>query len=73
MKTCLQSAARGIARPGPARPGPARPALQLIATTAASWNLIAPVRARKRVRRIALRGTAPAQAHSCNASAPGGA
>lgn len=63
MKTCPQSAARGIARP----------ALQLIATTAASWNLIAPVRARKRVRRIALRGTAPARAHSCNTSAQGGA
>lgn len=68
MKTCLQSAARGIARSGPAWP-----ALQLIATTAASWNLIAPVRARKRVRRIALRGIAPARAHSCNTSVQGGA
>lgn len=47
MTTCLQSSARGAA--------PQSPALQLIAVTAASWNLIAPVRTRRRVRRIALR------------------
>ncbi|WP_159918082.1 hypothetical protein [Pantoea sp. 18069] len=47
MNTCLKSAARGVA--------PLTPALQLIAITAASWNLIAPVRSRQRVRRIALR------------------
>jgi len=45
MNTCLK----------PAAPAPLTPTLQLIAITAASWNLIAPVRSRKRVRRIALR------------------
>lgn len=65
MKTCLQSAARGAS--------PRLPALQLIATTAASWNLIAPVRARMRVRRIALRGGALARTQSCNAPVQGGA
>lgn len=58
MKTCLQSAARGAA--------PQTHALQLIAVTAASWNLIAPVRARQRARRIALRGLARA---GCGAGA----
>lgn len=57
MKTCQQSAARGVA--------PQAPALQLIAVTAASWNLIAPVRSRQRVRRIALR--APVRG-SCTAA-----
>lgn len=42
----------------PPSPGRLLPALQLIATTAASWNLIAPVRPRKRVRRIALHSLA---------------
>ena len=46
MNTCLKPAARGLA--------PLTPTLQLIAITAASWNLIAPVRSRQRARRIAL-------------------
>ena len=50
MNTCLKPAARGLA--------PLTPTLQLIAITAASWNLIAPVRSRKRAPRIALRGLA---------------
>jgi len=61
MKTCLQPAA------------PQWPALQLIATTAASWNLIAPVRARMRVRRIALRGGALARSSGCGTAKQGGA
>jgi len=47
MNTCLKPAARGLA--------PLTPTLQLIAITAASWNLIAPVRSRQRARRIPLR------------------
>ncbi|MEG1767999.1 MAG: hypothetical protein RR311_06025 [Comamonas sp.] len=47
MNTCLKPVARGLA--------PLTPTLQLIAITAASWNLIAPVRSRKRARRIPLR------------------
>jgi len=47
MNTCLKPAARGLA--------PLTPTLQLLAVTAASWNLIAPVRSRQRARRIALR------------------
>jgi len=50
MKTCLQPVARVAA--------PLTPTLQLIAVTAASWNLIAPARPRKRVRRIPLRSLA---------------
>ncbi|MCD2512076.1 hypothetical protein [Comamonas endophytica] len=63
MTTCPQFVARGAA--------PQTPALQLIATTAASWNLIAPVRTRRRARRIALRGfTRPAAARtSCGTAA----
>jgi hypothetical protein len=47
MNTCLKPAARGLA--------PLTPPLQLLAVTAASWNLIAPVRSRQRAGRIALR------------------
>ena len=50
MNPCPNSAARAAA--------PLAPALQLIAITAASWNLMAPVRPRRRVRRIALRNLA---------------
>jgi len=50
MNTCLKPAARGLA--------PLTPTLQLLAVTAASWNLIAPVRSRQRARRIALRSLA---------------
>lgn len=46
MNTCLKPAA-GLAA--------LTPTLQLIAITAASWNLIAPVRSRQRARRIPLR------------------
>lgn len=59
MTTCLKPAAHGAA--------PSTPALQLIATTAASWNLIAPVRSRRRAPRIALRSLVRA-----GATRPGG-
>ena len=66
MTTCLQSAPRGTA--------PLASALQLIATTAASWNLMAPVRSRRRVRRIALRSLArPGVARPGCCGAAGGA
>jgi len=63
MKTCLQPVARGAA--------PVTPTLQLIAITAASWNLIAPVRSRKRARRIPLRSlvrSSPMRPAGCGAA-----
>ncbi len=54
MKICQQPTVRSLVSRSSA--------LQLIATTAASWSLIAPVRARKRVRRIALRSAAVVRA-----------